>query len=298
MTLLLKKWNLALPLGILSALLVLGIAAAIYLFSPSNYFAMDVNPSVEIQTNRLNMVVSVTPVNDDAKKLLAGYELTDKNLEAVIKSIVDRMILNGYIAPTKDNQILVTSLDKNAGEQLTQNVDSIITSYLSEKKLNATVLEQAIVASPEDIKNAHESKVSPGKMALIQKLLKADSSLTLADLSKKRVSDLVHMAQAKNIHLGNSGKVAPPSTTPAALQIDIKTADEQDKDDEQVGVKITVDQDKNDDQDEIKDADDKDKDDDQDKIENKNEKDKNDKYGYIKNAGKHAGKVKQNAAKK
>ena len=51
-------------------------ALGFYFLAPSGYIALDLNPSIEIRTNRLDQVVSVKAVNEDAKRLLADYKVT------------------------------------------------------------------------------------------------------------------------------------------------------------------------------------------------------------------------------
>lgn len=162
---------------------------------------LDVNPSIEIHTNRLNQVTSIDPVNEDAKNIMAGYQLTDRNLETVIKNIVDRMLLNGFIAPDKDNQILITTgKDKNASE-LSKTVNTIVETYLAEKQVDASLIPQSIKVTAQSVKEAHKNHVSAGKMAMIQKLIENDSTLTVDQLSKERISDLVALAVSRNISL-------------------------------------------------------------------------------------------------
>ncbi|HWT27814.1 MAG TPA: hypothetical protein VN131_07730, partial [Mobilitalea sp.] len=74
-------------MGIIAALLVTGAGMYIYLKAPSNLVALDVNPSIEIHTNRLNEVTAVTPINGDAAKLLADYQFQDSSLQSVIDEI-------------------------------------------------------------------------------------------------------------------------------------------------------------------------------------------------------------------
>ena len=53
-----------------SLFLALVAGAAIYLFSPYHYLSIDVNPSIEVQANRLGKVTGVSAVNDDAEPIL------------------------------------------------------------------------------------------------------------------------------------------------------------------------------------------------------------------------------------
>ena len=278
-----KKRNLALPLGIISALLAFGVLFGIYFMAPSNYLAIDVNPSIEIHTNRLDKVTSINPVNEDAIQLMAGYELTDKNLETVIKNIVDRMILNGYLAPAKDNQILITTEDKNTSAQLSEDVDTIILTYLQEKQLVAYVLQQNIEISTQSLNDAHENYVSAGKMAIINKIIENGSSLTVAELSLERISTLVTMAEEKNIDLTglvqeNDNQVDVEDVNEEDSQNDGDSEDQQDDqndidNEDQQDDQDDIDDDQQDDQDDI---DDEDQQDDQDDIDSEDQQDDQD----------------------
>lgn len=233
MTSTMSKRNILLSSGIMLALLVIGAFIWGYFTVPSNYISLDVNPSIEIQTNRLNQVVSINPVNEDAKQVMAGYQLTDKNLEVVIKNIVDRMILNGYLAPDKDNQILITTDNKNATAELEKNINGIISTYLEEKQLNANLLQQSIKVETNSIEIAHENSISAGKMVLIEKLVHTDPTLTTEELSKLRISDLTALAKAKNINLDGLIVESNDNGNVNDEQGEINNADEGNVNDEQ-----------------------------------------------------------------
>lgn len=216
---------------ILTALMFFGLSAAgiiYYLQTPSGMLAIDVNPSLEIHTNRLGEVVSIDPVNDDAAQLMAGYQLTDRNLETVIKDIVDRMILNGYLVNANTNEILLTG-NKNSSDTLLNQATTSLTSYLQEKQLAVQVLNQKTDMDKEDVKAAHENQVSVGKMALINALLKYDSSLTTEDLTHATIKKLIQIAHTQRIPLGQilqdyKASLADPTATAAPTEAASPTA--------------------------------------------------------------------------
>lgn len=187
--------------GIFLALLVIGLGAYVYLTSPSNLISLDVNPSIEIHTNRLNHVVSINPINDDAKQLMAGYELADRNLESVIKDIVDRMILGGYISSGLENKILVTVDDSNASSNLLESINNTINTYMQEKQVSTDVLKQNLSISVAETQTAHENEVSAGKMAIINRLLENKSSLTTEELAHSSIKTLMQLASDNNIDM-------------------------------------------------------------------------------------------------
>jgi AAA ATPase containing von Willebrand factor type A (vWA) domain len=201
MTITKNKNIVLLAFGIILIVLAIGGTLGFYYMAPSSYLALDVNPSIEIHTNRLNQVTSVNPVNEDAKKIMAGYQLTDKNIETVIKNIVDRMILNGFIAPDKDNQILITTGEDQNASELSKTVNTIVETYLTEKQVDANLIPQSIKITSKSMEEAHRNHVSAGKMAIIQKLVENDSTLTVKQLIRERISDLVDLAVSKNISL-------------------------------------------------------------------------------------------------
>ncbi len=96
------------------------VAALCYMLAPSGYVALDVNPSVEIEMNRLGDVTGVKGVNDDAKKLLQGY-VPDDDLDDVVEDVVDLMAKGGYLKSDEHNEVLP---DGERGRSSAKNVGS------------------------------------------------------------------------------------------------------------------------------------------------------------------------------
>ena len=114
---------------------------------PVNSLTMDVNPSIEILTNRLDRVVEINPLNDDARELLKSFELKDRNLERTVNDLVDLMILKGYIRGGEDNIVMITVADDSVDNRLVDKVNRAIQAMLENKQIEATVLNQAIANS-------------------------------------------------------------------------------------------------------------------------------------------------------
>lgn len=188
-------------LGGMVAIAVLGLFLCYYYLAPNSYLAIDVNPSIEFKTNRLNQVVSINPVNDDAKNLLAGYELKDKHIEKVIQDIVDRMVLTGYLTPEKDNMILITVENKNTSLNLLNDVKEDLMNTLSDRKLEVEVMEQSIDITADVIQEAHNNNISAGKLAIINKIMKFDKSITVEELSEVSILDMIAYANLYDIEL-------------------------------------------------------------------------------------------------
>lgn len=177
---------------IVTAFFLLAIViTGVIMTRPANTMILDVNPSVELKTNRLKKVVEVKPLNDDAKKLLKGFKMEDDDIEDVVESLIDLMLLEGYIAGGDDNLVMVTVDDKNANKDMVDKVNKAIAAYLENRQLEAAVLNQTVSMDDDDLKIAKEKKISPGKLNIIKRLIAHDKSLTYEEMESVSLKDLV-----------------------------------------------------------------------------------------------------------
>lgn len=191
-----KKIYYAVPIFIL-ALLVIGFVAS----QPANSLTMDVNPSIEIVTNRLNRVVEINPLNDDAKELLKGFDPKDKNLEKTVNDLVDLMILTGYIKGGEDNIVMITVSDDSVDNQLVEKVNRAIMAMLENKQIEATILNQAI-------SKKYKEEKKTGVQLAAEKLQEIDESLSAEQINSMTVRELIRYSKENNIPIENLFKVA------------------------------------------------------------------------------------------
>ncbi len=192
----LKKIYYALPIFIL-AIVMVGFVAV----QPSNSLTMDVNPSIEIVTNRLDRVVEINPLNDDAEELLKDFDPKNKNLESTINDLVDLLILSGHIKGGEDNFVMITVDDDSMDSKLVEKVNKAIAAMLENKKIEATVLNQAISKSEK------EDKITGVQLAA-QRLNEIDNSLTAEEIDEMNVRELVHYSKEKGIPIASLFRVA------------------------------------------------------------------------------------------
>lgn len=181
-----------------AAFVALAVGVLMYLKMPSGYISLDVNPSIEIQTNRLGEVVAVKAVNEDAEAVLKGYK-PDHDLEDVIEDIVDRMVLTGYLNSKEETPILITVDGKTIGKDFQNQINQDMKKALEARKVLGGILNNSINLEEYNKDKAHDSNISVGKYAVIEKLLKEDPSLTLEELSGTSVEDLIQYALEKGI---------------------------------------------------------------------------------------------------
>jgi uncharacterized membrane protein YkoI len=175
---------------------------------------MDVNPSIEIVTNRLDRVVEINPLNDDAEELLKSFNPKDKNLERTVNDLVDLMILTGHIRGGEDNFVMITVADDSIDSRLVNKVNRAIQAMLENKQIEATVLNQAIASSNR------EEKLTGVELAA-QRIQELDGSLTAERIESMTVKELIHYSKENNIAIESLFKVAVGEINSNAVGQDI-----------------------------------------------------------------------------
>ncbi|WP_418667008.1 hypothetical protein [Allofournierella sp.] len=194
------KTHKTLAICLVGAALTACAGCAGWLLAPSQRIDLDVNPSIELVTNRLERVVDIRAMNPDAQTLLKGYAPVDRDLEDVVEELVKRMMEQGYLGRDKANDVLITVDDSTASPQVLDQVSRAVAGALERGQLNAAVHSQTVELKDYDAA-ARQLGVSAGRMAVIDRLAQGDGSLTPADLAETRVSDLLAYAQEKGIPL-------------------------------------------------------------------------------------------------
>ncbi len=194
--------------GMIVLIAAVALAVGIYLKQPASYLLLDVNPSIEIQTNRLDQVIAVTPLNEDAKALLAGFALDDDDIDDVIEKIVDRMVFFGYINGGDDSQILISVKDDKISESLLRKVNGRIEQYLQKRQLRSEVTYQKLQITDEDIKTAKENHISVGRVALVKQIMEKTDLYDEQTLLNASVSALKQLAAENGVTAGTGTDIA------------------------------------------------------------------------------------------
>lgn len=204
-----KKRYFVLPIIIL-AIAIMGVVAT----QPANSLTMDVNPSIEIVTNRLDRVVEINPLNDDARELLKSFNPKDKNLERTVNDLVDLMILTGHIRGGEDNFVMITVADNSVDGRLVNKVNRAIQAMLENKQIEATVLNQAIASSDRGVNQT-------GVQLAAQRIQQLDGGLTAEEIESMTVKELIQYSNEQGIAIESLFRVAIGDVNQSAVGRDI-----------------------------------------------------------------------------
>ncbi len=195
-----KKWIMA-----AAACLAVILVGAAVLLQQANAVAtvvsLDVNPSIELKVNSSEKVLACTPLNDDAKAILAemgeGADLKGAKLEVAVNAIVGSLVRNGYL-DSISSAIMISVEDKNTerAEKLRSELASVVDVTLQTEAAKAAVLTQTLPQDKKLEQQARENNISTGKAALINRVLTLNAGLKFEELAKLSVEELKDLAEA------------------------------------------------------------------------------------------------------
>lgn len=152
---------------------------------------LDVNPSIELEINRKEKVLSAQANNEDGEIVLENMNLKNTELDVAVNAILGSMVKNGYLNEAKSMILLSvdgTNQEKadRIREKLSEDMNSCLTSLLG----SGAVFHQDIKADKEMKLLAEEYEISPGKAALLQKITKDHPKLSYDSLAKITMNQL------------------------------------------------------------------------------------------------------------
>lgn len=148
---------------------------------------LDINPSIELNLDKDDKVVSAKALNSDAKKIVDD-NLVGKPLDKAVEKIAEKVIEEDL---TDDNG--VTIVLHTDGKIKSATVDETLKREFSKKNFHAEVIVVKTITK-EDKKLAEKYNVSPAKAAYINSL---DISADSKELITKPVSELKEIKDTK-----------------------------------------------------------------------------------------------------
>ena len=200
------------------ALVLLGGGGVFYqqAHAVASVVSLDVNPSIELKVSKSEKVLVCTPLNEDAKAILAdmgdGADLKGAKLDVAVNAIVGSLVRNGYLNSIS-SAIMISVEDKDAAraEKLQRELTSAVDGVLQTSEAKAAVLTQTLTQDATREQQARENNISTGKAALVNRVLAINPSLKFDALAKLSVEELKDLAEA--------GAPAMPIGTDKAMDI-------------------------------------------------------------------------------
>lgn len=201
---------------------------------PSSMISLDVNPSIEIVTNRHDQVLSVNALNQDAQIVLEEQDYRLSELDKAVDSIVTAVIQDGYLNAER-NVIMVSVENKNMekAEVLTTSLKQVIKKSAAAHDMKPNVLRQTLKKDKEAYKEAKKLDVSVGKLKLLEKIEASNETMTATSLADKSMTELLSIAEENKVDLEDTiqfdEEYSEDSLKVSPVPADEKNLDDNDK---------------------------------------------------------------------
>lgn len=158
---------------------------------------IDVNPSIEINVDKKDRVVSVIPRNEDAMLVIDGLDFSGSTVEVAVNAIVGSMLKCGYL--NNDNiegiinsiLISVESTDENSSHRLQEMLTGEINSVLNKFSVDGIVLTQSIDKTNDSLGElAEKYGITQSKAQFIQSILDSGLDYDFSSLIGLSISEL------------------------------------------------------------------------------------------------------------
>lgn len=159
--------------------------------------SLDVNPSIELNVDKDENVLSAKGLNADGKTVLGDMQLKGSKLDVAVNAIIGSMLQNGYLDDMANSILLsVSGVDGYNAETLRSKLASDVNKQLKD----CAVLSQDVSgADSETVKLAEKYDISVGKAALIRQIVSADARHSFEELAPLSINELNLLADGKSL---------------------------------------------------------------------------------------------------
>lgn len=185
----------------------LGGLAAYRNILPDATLTLDVNPSISMEINRRDRVLSAAGVNEDGTNVLDGMQLKNLDYNTAVNAIIGAMLKNGYL--TDETATVLVSVDsknqQKASRIKTEVTDDIKSAVAASTASGAQVFQQTLEAGSADVQTiAAQCGISVGKAQLIKTLIERNATLTVGELAPLSVQDILALAARNSVDLAGA----------------------------------------------------------------------------------------------
>ena len=182
-------------LTIVSILVFVAIVGVLVAFNGikahnNHYVRIEVNPKVEFITDANNNVISLMPINNEAKTLLVQEKFIGMKVYDACEKFVDLCAQANYIDVNKDDNAVRITVVSGLTQSLENKVYSKINNYFKNNEIKAVVVE-----SDNDIDLISEALdkniASANKLMIINAVIEKDNTLNEKELNKLSETKLI-----------------------------------------------------------------------------------------------------------
>lgn len=171
-------------------------------FTPTSTVSVDVNPSLELQVNRFDRVISVEGFNQEGEALADALDLTFLPCSSAVERLLDSADMAPYLS--RDSAVTITVVGSDQGQR-----DRLLAALEG-----AAALHQGAYCcaySTEEVASAHHLGLSYGKYAAYLELQALAPEITPEEVARMSMHDIRSLISALSGASGGSTQGTPQS---------------------------------------------------------------------------------------
>ncbi len=169
------------PVLVCVSLIMICMAGYRIYFTPTSVISIDINPSMELNINRFDRVISVVPYNDDGKLLAAAADVRFLDYRDALDRILDNENVIELLSQDEILSVVVVEADERQREEMLSNIATCTSGH-------GNVF--CYSAHHEEVEEAHGHGLSYGKYCALLELQRFDPDITAEDIQGMTMSEI------------------------------------------------------------------------------------------------------------
>ena len=168
-----------------ACLAIIGFGGYKAYFTPTSVISIDINPSIELDVNRFNKIISIDSYNSDGEILSNSLNIMFKDYNSAIDEILKSQTVLNCLSNDEDLSIAVLPIDENQGENILEYV-----SHCTSQHQNM----HCYSLNSDEVADAHSLGLSYGKYKAYLKLKELGIELTPDEanqMTMREINDLI-----------------------------------------------------------------------------------------------------------
>ena len=154
-----------------------------------NYIKLEVNPKIEFLTNRKDKIITVMPINDEAKELIINEDFIGISIEEGVEKFVDLCVKANYIDVEREDNAIKLNIVSGLTQSLDVKVYRSIKKYLVNNMVKCVIVEES--NDLKQVKTAKQYGVSASKYSLMESLCNLYPDISLNEAKNQSESSML-----------------------------------------------------------------------------------------------------------
>lgn len=170
--------------AVCACLLFLLIGGHLLYFTPTSVISIDINPSLELNVNRFDRIISVNGLNDDGQELAASIDLKYRDYRSALEKLLEEKSIADLLSGDEILTITVTGPDETQSVRIFTEIETYTSGHKN---------TYCYHSSSAEMTDAHASGLSCGKYRAFLELQALDPDITPEAVQKMTMREIMDL---------------------------------------------------------------------------------------------------------